>query len=297
MPEKSGILILDKSDGMTSLVAVKRAAALMGEKKGGHTGTLDPMATGVLPVLIGRATGASAYLTEGDKHYRARMLLGITTDTEDVTGKVLTESDGIPTEREVREVCATFVGKIMQVPPMYSAISQGGVRLHELARRGIVVEREAREIEIFSLHVTRVSDKEYDLDVHCSKGTYIRTLCADIGATLGCGAVMSALRRTEAAGFSIDMAHTLDALAEMDGDARAACLIPTRKIFDKLPAVTPAPFFVRLARSGCELYQRKIGTSYPTGTRVVIDYGDGSFALGEVREFEGGSAIKPIKQF
>lgn len=269
---------------MTSHTAVAKLRRLFGGVKAGHTGTLDPMATGVLPVLLGRAVKASAFLTESDKHYRALLRLGLTADTEGTTGRVLTECDTLPGEEEVREVCRRFVGKIMQTPPMYSAIRVGGVRLMEMARRGEVVEREAREIEVFSLSVERVTERDYSLDVVCSKGTYIRTLCADIGAMLGCGGCMAALERRAAAGFGIGEAHTLGELEAMGEEERAAAVIPTEHLFRDLPAVRTAPFFTRLAQNGQPLYQKKIGCDYPRGTRVRLLSDEGFYALAEVGE-------------
>lgn len=292
---KSGVVILYKEAGMSSQSAVSRLKRLLGTQKAGHTGTLDPMATGVLPVLVGRGVKASEYVTSEDKHYKATLLLGITTDTEDVTGTVLTESDGIPDEATVRRAVADKVGESLQIPPMYSAIKVGGKKLYELAREGKEIEREARIITVYSIGCEKISDREYTLDVHCSKGTYIRTLCADIGAALGCGGVMKALERTECAGYTIDDARTLaeiEAMAERD-DA----ILPTEEIFKNLRKITLTPFFSRLARCGVEIYLKKSGIRADVGERVTLFDERGFFALGEVREFEAGAAIKPIKQF
>ena len=185
----------------------------------------------------------------------------------------------------------------MQTPPMYSAIKVGGKKLYELARRGEVVEREARAVKIYSLLAEKIDDRNYRLDVHCSKGTYIRTLCADIGKRLGVGGAMATLLRAEAAGYTLSDAYTLCQLEEMDEAQREAKIFPTEHIFRALPRVTLSDFFSRLAHSGLEIYQRKIGTSYDIGTRVAFFDKDGFFAVGEVREYDGGSAIKPIRQF
>ena len=187
----------------------------------------------------------------------------------------------------------------MQIPPMYSALKVGGKKLVDLARQGITVERQSREVEIFELTATPTdSPCDYILDVHCSGGTYIRTLCADIGQALGCGGVMASLERTETGGFPIASAHTPDELAAMDESDRLSLLIPTESLFATLPAVKLPAFYERLARSGCEIYQKKIASSLPLGQRVrLCDQNGAFFALGEVREYEDGSAIKAIKTF
>ncbi len=292
----NGIVILKKEAGMTSHTAVARLRRLFGGEKAGHTGTLDPMATGVLPVLLGRAVKASAYMTETDKHYIATLRLGMTTDTEDVTGKVLTQTDKLPTEAEVLAVCARFVGELSQTPPMYSAVKVGGQRLMELARRGMTVEREARPITVHSLTAARVSDSDYTLDVVCSKGTYIRTLCADIGAALGCGGTMAALCRAEAAGFSLDRAHTLGELEEMGEAERAACVIPTETLFSSLPALSVPDFYATLIRNGQAVAQYKLKTDYPVGTRLRLCDKEGFFALGECVE-QDGARVRAVTLF
>ena len=293
----SGIVIINKGEGITSQGVVKRVSKLFAEKKAGHTGTLDPLATGVLPVLIGRAVKASEYMLTSDKYYRATLRLGLTTDTEDITGAVLSECENIPKEAEVIRVINTFLGEIYQVPPMYSALKVGGKKLCDLAREGVVIEREARPVKVFSIEATRVSDTDYTLDVHCSKGTYIRTLCADIGKALGCGGVMAALCRTAASRFTLADAHTLEEIEAMSDEQRRALVIPVEKIFENLERVTLPPFFARLGRAGAEIYLAKIGKSLPEGERVALYDGDSFFALGEVRAFAEGLAIKPIKLF
>ncbi len=298
MENPTGLVILNKEEGMTSQTAVTRVRRLFGAAKAGHSGTLDPMATGVLPVMLGKATGASEFLLSSDKHYRAVLRLGITTDTEDTTGEVLTRFEGtLPSAEAVKAAAAAFLGEQEQIPPMYSALKQGGRKLCDLARAGITVEREPRRITVHSLTVTPLSETDHALDVVCSKGTYIRTLCADIGKKLGTGGVMAALCRTEAAGFALSAAHTLAELEAMSEEERSAAILPVEGLFESAPAVTLPPFFARLARSGLEIYQKKIGAAYPLGTRVRMRDTGGFFALGEVREFDDGSAIKPIRMF
>ncbi len=292
----SGVVIVNKEAGMSSQAVVTRVKRLFGVDKAGHTGTLDPMATGVLPVLVGRAVKASEFMLTEDKHYRAVLLLGVTTDTEDITGEVLTRSDTLPSESEVKRVARSFVGEIMQTPPMYSALKVGGKKLYELARAGVTVEREARAVRIYSLECERLNECEYSLDVHCSKGTYIRTLCADIGKALGVGGTMKALKRCEASGFTLSEAHTLGELEAMADEIKNV-IIPVERVFDKLEAVSLPHFFARLARSGQEIYLKKLGIKLDVLTRVKLYEGEDFFAVGEVREFEGGLAIKPIRQF
>jgi tRNA pseudouridine55 synthase len=297
--EPSGVLIVNKSEGMTSHDVVNRIRRLYSTKRVGHTGTLDPLATGVLVILVGRAAKAAEYLTADTKGYRATLRLGITTDTEDVTGNILSESYSLPTVAEVSEAVQSFVGDIMQTPPMYSALKVGGKKLYELARQGIEIEREARPITIHALSSTPTErDSDYILEVSCSSGTYIRTLCADIGAKLGCGAAMATLCRTRAGEFDISSAHTLEEIEAMDEDERLALLLPTESLFSDLPEIRLPAFYEKLSRSGCEIYQSKIKSSLPLYQRVRLYSADGSFfALGEVREYEKGSAIKSIKLF
>jgi len=298
MMEPSGIIIINKPAGLTSHDCVNRIRRLFGTKKVGHTGTLDPMATGVLPVLIGRAAKAAELLVCDDKIYRAGLRLGITTDTEDTTGTILTECGDIPDEAAVRAVCRSFVGEILQVPPMYSALKVNGQKLVDLARQGVSIEREARPITVYSLDVERgETPSDYILTVHCSKGTYIRTLCADIGARLGCGGAMSALTRCASGGFTIEKSFTLEELESLSSKERLNRLEPTESLFSALPIVKLPPFFARLARDGNEIYQKKLGTRHEIGTRVRLYGADGFFALGEVGEYPDGSAIKVIKLF
>ena len=295
---KSGVVILNKEAGMTSHTAVRRVSALLGAQKAGHTGTLDPMAEGVLPVLINRGVKASEFMLSEDKHYRATLTLGVTTDTEDSSGTVLTECSDIPPRDAVLSAISSFVGEIMQTPPMYSALKVGGRKLCDLAREGVSVERQARRITVYSIDATEIDERNYTLDVHCSKGTYIRTLCADIGASLGVGGIMSSLLRTEASGFTLDTAHTLAEIEAMSEDERRALVYPVEYVFRDYNAIKLPAFFERLARAGLEIYLKKIGVSARPGDRFTL-LGEGGefFAVGEVRECEGGLAVKPIRQF
>ena len=295
---KSGVVILNKEAGMTSHTAVRRVARLLGADKAGHTGTLDPMAEGVLPVLINRGVKASEFMLTEDKHYRATLTLGLTTDTEDSSGEVLTRCESIPGEKEVLFAINSFVGKINQTPPMYSALKIGGKKLCDLARAGISVEREPREVNIYRIDAERIDERNYTLDVHCSKGTYIRTLCADIGAKLGVGGIMSSLLRTEASGFCLSTAYTLGQIEAMSEEQRGALVYPVEYIFRDMPKLELSEFFSRLAKSGLEIYLKKISLSAQLGDKFSLYDSHGEFfAVGEVREFEGGLAVKPIRQF
>lgn len=230
----NGIIIIDKPAGRTSHDIVYDIRRLTGVKKVGHTGTLDPMATGVLPICIGNATKAADMLTLSDKSYIAELVLGKTTDTQDAEGKVLTECEVTCTEAEIREAVSSFVGEIEQIPPMYSAVKQNGKKLYELARKGIEVERKSRCVTINSIDVLEINGTHVTIDVSCSKGTYIRTLCEDIGKKLGIGAYMNTLRRTKTGCFSIKKSHTLE---EIEKEDIKKFLLPVDKMFMEYPFI------------------------------------------------------------
>lgn len=297
--ELCGVILVNKHKGVTSHDIVFKIRRLFGTKKVGHTGTLDPLATGVLPVLVGRAAKAAEYLLSENKKYIAELKLGVTTDTEDITGTILSKTDILPTKSEFFDACRQFVGEIQQVPPMYSALKVNGEKLVDLARRGIEIEREARKITIHSLEPEVINEAEglYRISVACSKGTYIRTLCKDIGERLGCGATMTELIRTESGTFNINDSYTIAELEEMDLEKRLSLLTPVESLFTEAPAVTLPDFYAKLCRSGCEIYQSKIKTNLALGTFVRICDKNGFFALGQVNDYEGGSAIKSLKLF
>ncbi len=213
-----GFLLLNKPSGITSFSAVSVIKRLAQEKRVGHTGTLDPMATGVLPIFLGRATALSSLMLDGDKRYKATVKLGITTDTEDITGAVLSQKEVCVTNEELLKAFENFKGKISQLPPMFSALKKDGVRLYELARQGKSVEIPKREIEIFSIDLLSPLDENncFVIDVKVSKGTYIRSLARDIGEFLGCGATLSALERTSACGFDIGECVKLENLDNLN---------------------------------------------------------------------------------
>ena len=231
----NGVVIVDKPKGKTSHDVVAALRRVYKTRRVGHTGTLDPLADGVLPVCVGNATKAADMLTSADKSYTAVLELGKRTDTLDIEGSLLEQRPVDVTEEEIRAVIGEFKGEQYQLPPMYSAIKQNGRKLYELAREGKEVERTPRKINIYSLDIRKIELPYIKIDVRCSKGTYIRSLCDDIGRRLGCGAVMTELRRTEAAGFKISQAYTLEQLNEMEEPE--AALMPTDSLFAQLPQI------------------------------------------------------------
>ena len=232
----NGIVIVDKPQGWTSQDVTARLRRVFNTRRIGHGGTLDPMATGVLPVFVDRATRGVEFFEHAEKIYEATLRLGLTTDTEDVTGTVLAQRDVGISEEEFLGILPQFRGKIQQIPPMYSALKVNGQKLCDLARKGKEVERQPREIEIFQLECLEFNGDTARLRVHCSKGTYIRTLCKDIGEALGCGGCMAALRRVQAGEYTIDEAVPLEELLE--SAAPEKYLRPVDSMFRNYPAVT-----------------------------------------------------------
>lgn len=283
----NGFICLNKAEGMTSFYAVRKLRNIIGEKKAGHGGTLDPMATGVLPVAIGSATRFLELFPTHDKAYEAEIKLGVTTDTLDITGTVLSEKKSAVTREELENVLSLFVGKIKQVPPMYSAVQKDGKRLYELARQGIEVEREAREVQIYSLSLVCFDEKSqtFSLSVRCSAGTYIRSLSSDIGEKLGSGAVMTKLRRTEALGFSLNDALTLEELEEKmkNGEiASAVSKVEDVIAYDKL---TVSEAQAKRFRNGGELDSTRLGVKTEAKTLYRVFSQCGEFiGIGETDE-------------
>lgn len=233
----TGFVFLDKEEGMTSFLAAKRLGRIFGTKKVGHTGTLDPMATGVMVIAVEHSTRFIELISDHDKAYRARFLLGKTTDTLDITGEIISEREVNVSIDEVERAVLSFRGDIMQLPPMYSAIKKDGVRLYELARQGIEIEREERQVHISSISLTDAQEDEYEIEVYCSKGTYIRSLISDIGEKLGTGAVMTSLRRIKANGVTIDRCHTLGELEKMKEEGTLAQAIVPVDAFIRYPEI------------------------------------------------------------
>ncbi len=243
-----GIVIVDKPAGWTSQDVTARLRRVFGTRRIGHGGTLDPLATGVLPVFVGRATRAVEFFESAEKRYVATLLLGRATDTQDISGATLRACEPHVSLPELEAVLPRFTGQIEQTPPMYSALKVHGQKLCDLARRGQEVAREKRAITVFSLEVLRFAPPRAELRVHCSKGTYIRTLCADIGESLGCGGCMETLRRTSAGRFSIEQAVALSDL--LSAESPADYLLPVDTLFAELPAVTLTPRQEARCRNG-----------------------------------------------
>lgn len=236
----TGIICINKDKDITSFGVVSKIRGITGERKAGHTGTLDPMATGVLPVMLGGATRFLDYLPDSDKGYRATFLLGKTTDTLDITGNVTGEYEVNADSSDVAAVLEKFRGRITQLPPMFSAVSVNGKRLYELARQGVEIERDCREVEIKKLDLVNYCENEYTIDVVCSKGTYIRTLIDDIGSRLGCGAVMTSLVRTLAMGFTLKDCVSVSELQDMKDNNKdfGNAVIDIEKMFGMYESVT-----------------------------------------------------------
>ncbi|MCF2595106.1 tRNA pseudouridine(55) synthase TruB [Pseudoflavonifractor phocaeensis] len=266
----SGILIIDKTQGWTSMDVCAKLRGIFREKRIGHAGTLDPMATGVLPVFIGRATRAVEFASEGQKEYVAGLRLGLVTNTQDTSGEVLEEHPFRGSLQDLEGVLDRFRGDIQQIPPMYSAIKINGKKLYELARKGREVERQPRPVTIHSLTVEgQTGPAEFILRVRCSKGTYVRTLCHDIGLALGCGGCMSSLRRTRAAGFSLDRAVTLEQVQQAEDPA--ALLLPVDAYFSDRPALTLPSALEKKVRNGMTVVMPEI---IPGEYRVYGQGGD-----------------------
>lgn len=255
----NGVINVYKEKGYTSHDVVAKLRGILKQKKIGHTGTLDPEAEGVLPVCLGNATKLCDMLTEKRKEYIAEFLCGVVTDTQDMTGTVLSRSKTDLTEEAVRTVIMSFLGESDQIPPMYSACKVNGRRLYELAREGKEVERKARRITIYELEILGMELPNVTIRVLCSKGTYIRTLCHDIGQKLGCGAAMQSLLRTRVERFTLADARRLDEIKEfLEKDEIGRILLPVDAMFETLPAITVTPFFLTALQNGNPLYLRQI---------------------------------------
>lgn len=247
----NGILLVDKPSGWTSSDVVAKLRGVLHEKRIGHAGTLDPMATGLLVVFVGRATRAASFAEAEDKRYLAGLRLGLVTDTQDVTGTISRHNKVNITENELKAALKDFTGEIEQIPPMYSAIKVKGQKLYQIARRGGEVERKPRPVIISALELVGREGEDWLLDVRCSKGTYVRTLCHDLGAYLGCGGCLSALRRLEAGAFSVQEAHTLpEILAAAEAGRAESLLLPLDTLFAACPTLTADAEAERRIRCG-----------------------------------------------
>ena len=287
----NGILLIDKSAGWTSSDVVVKLKGVLHQRRIGHAGTLDPMATGLLTVFVGRATRAVEFAEAHDKRYTAHLRLGTVTDTQDITGTVLAQNEANVTADELRAVLARFLGEQEQTPPMYSAIKVNGKKLYEIARAGGTAERKPRRIRIDALSLIGEDAGDWVLDVRCSKGTYIRALCDDIGAALGCGGCMSALRRTAAGEFTMDAAHTLDeVIAAANSGNAEELLIPVDTLFSAHPAWRASAAAERRIRCGNEVKAEGLAD----GEYRVYSAETGEFLmLGRVQD----GTMKTVKSF
>lgn len=287
----NGILCVNKPEGFTSFDVVAKLRGILRIKRLGHGGTLDPMATGVLPVFVGSATKACDIMPDNTKSYRAGFRLGVVTDTQDVTGEVLSVSDCAVSAEEICGLLPDFTGSIMQLPPMYSAVQVNGQRLYDLARKGIEVERTPREIEVSSLTLVSYDEKlrEGVMDIACGKGTYIRTIINDIGEKLGCGGIMTSLVRTSSGGFSLEDCYTLEEIQKARDEERIEELIlPIDRVFSSLPKLCLNEAQTRMYRNGVKLDLARVrGISDDADTYSV--YGsDGVFIGTAAADRESG---------
>ena len=285
----NGILLVDKPAGWTSHDVVAKLRGIYHERRIGHSGTLDPMATGLLVVFIGRATRAVEFAENHVKEYTAGLRLGLTTDTQDTTGNILSQTAVSAGESELDAALSSFRGRISQIPPMYSAVKVGGRKLYEIARKGGEIERKPREIEISQLEIIGKDGGDWLLSVRCSKGTYIRTLCSDIGEKLGCGGVMSSLRRTSCGAFGISDAYTMEQIIKASEQGRGEeLLLPTDSLFSGYPAITIDPSSEKKCRSGADF-----AVSGADGTYRVYSNNGEFLMLGKC----GNGRMKNVKNF
>ncbi len=295
----NGIIIIHKEAGYTSHDVVAKMRGICRQKKIGHTGTLDPQATGVLPVCLGSGTKLCDMLTDKDKEYVAELLLGVETDTQDTTGQVLRESPVNASGEEVRAAVMSFLGEYSQVPPMYSALKVDGKKLYELARAGKEVERQARKVMIHEIEILDMKLPVVKLRVACSKGTYIRTLCADIGAKLGCGGTMKSLQRTRVGSFDLERAVTLAELEKIRDEERLEeILFPVDSAFTNCPKLHVRQEFAKLVDNGNSFYPNQTveRRTYGSGEWVSVYRENGSFV--GVYAFDAGRKwYKPVKMF
>ncbi len=287
---KNGIIPVNKPMGFTSFDVVAKCRGILKTKKIGHAGTLDPMATGVLPIFIGTATKACDMLPDNDKAYIAEFKLGIKTDTEDITGKVIKQDENVSTGKDdILSVIPLFTGEIMQIPPMYSAVSVNGKRLYELARKGIEVEREPRKITIYKLSLESFDEEEKTgkLYIECSKGTYIRTLISDIAEKAGSIATMTSLERVKASGFSLEECITLDELSELSDPYEN--LVSIEKVFSYLPKIEIKGAQERMYRNGIRLSLKKM--QFKKGESEYAVFGENEFLGIAIADYENDELI------
>ena len=301
-----GIINVYKEAGYTSHDVVARLRGICKQKRIGHTGTLDPDAVGVLPVCLGNATRLCDMLTDRRKEYIATFRLGVVTDTQDISGRVLEEKEVTVSSSCVKEAIMSFVGSSMQVPPMYSALKVNGKKLYELAREGKEVERAARSITIYSIEILKDEHPQYSIKVECSKGTYIRTLCHDIGQMLECGGVMTSLVRTKVGEFDIEKAYTLDELQQISDKGNFdQVVLPVEKVFEGYPAFTVKESSFNAVKNGNQLKEEDFkeelvgfsnGTEATDGIKIRV-YSHQNIFFGLYRYEERRKLFSPVKMF
>lgn len=292
----NGIICVNKPEGFTSFDVIAKLRGILRMKKLGHSGTLDPMATGVLPVFAGSATRAISILPDTDKSYLAGFRLGLVTDTQDITGKILEEKPFSVSIQEIEAKAPLFRGNIKQIPPMYSAVSVGGKRLYELARKGIEIDRPAREIFIDNFDITEFDEKTGcgKLSVTCSKGTYIRTLIHDLGQELGCGAVMTALVRTTACGFTLSDCYTLDEIQKISDEGKAETITGScERLFDGYPSLQLSRQKAAMYRNGVKLRLNEL-KGYG-GEEFLKIYSDSGEFIGIARSDMENGVLRVLK--
>lgn len=301
----NGIINIYKEAGFTSHDVVAKMRGILKQKKIGHTGTLDPDAVGVLPVCLGNATKLCDFLTEKEKEYETVLLLGIVTDTQDISGQVLQKKEVDLDEEQVRNEILSFQGNYDQIPPMYSAIKIDGKRLYELARQGKEVKREARSVYIHKIEILEMNLPRVTMRVHCSKGTYIRTLCHDIGQGLGCGAAMEKLKRTRSGQFTLDSAITLNQLENLrDYNKISEVVISVEEVFHKLKKIQVKPEFTKIIDNGNVVFQNQIDCCENTDQKDIVKDGEQVRVYNSQGVFYGvysyikeEGKYKPVKMF
>lgn len=296
-----GIINVYKEKGYTSHDVVAKLRGILQQKKIGHTGTLDPEAVGVLPVCLGRATKVCELLTNKSKSYRARVRLGVVTDTQDMTGRILEENPADVPEEDIRRAVSEFTGELWQTPPMYSAVKVNGKRLYELARQGVEVERKKRRITVYSAEVTEYSaaEHEFTVEITCSKGTYIRTLCHDIGRRLGCGAAMASLVRTRVDAFCMEEALTLEEIEkrERSGTLEAA-VMPIDRLFSSCPEVVVKASGLRYLQNGNAVRRELCEEPLPVETGETVRMYDEAHRFYAIYRYDGQTrSFTNVKMF
>ncbi len=290
----TGIICINKPQEFTSFDVVAVMRRCFRTKKVGHGGTLDPMATGVLPIFVGGATKAVDIIPDSDKSYCGGFRLGLTSDTQDIWGRHSEGSKNTASRDELEAVLQCFRGDIMQIPPMYSALKINGQKLCDLARQGIEVEREPRPITVSRLELVEFDGTDGVIDVDCSSGTYIRTLIHDIGASLGTGAVMTSLCRTRACGFALLQCHTIEEVREADEKTLASWLLPVEKVFAPYARIDLDETQQRLYLNGVRLDADRLSGSVPKGERLRVYGGDTFYGLAEIN---GDNELVSVKRF